>query len=516
MNFKTSSIVEYLIRRIARFLFILIGFLLTTNSSTAQNESFTFDSIHREIYHEVSQLRIIEAKKKIAILKNTVPNNLATDFVEDFAEFLSVIALSSNDAFEYYKTKNTERIDRLKNASIASPYLNFSLSEYYLHRAISRVLFGEKIKAVFDLKTSKSYIDKNIQEYPDFRLNDKTKSLLDIAMGSIPPSIKWATALISLSGNYNIGISELNQVLNFTYVNEDYSCFFPEILTYKVLVFLNASSSKESDKKSIQTFFSTLTVKKELSKNHLLLYAWCDYLIKNEQNESAITLLDNRVITQNYLPFWPLEFSQGIALQNKLDNKCIQHFTNYIAGVKSGNYVNASYQRIAWQNLINNNQIGYKQNIQKITSTHNNTEQDQVAFSEYSSRNTPSPGLLKARLLFDGGYYSKSLNELKKISPESLNSKLFTLEYYYRLARIYEKTNNYSKAIYLFNKVIIDGSEIPNYYAANAALNAGNVCEKLIENKRAKFYYKKCLTLSPSAYKESIHQKAKIGLERVK
>ncbi len=481
----------------------------------AQNKHFDLDSIHQSVYHEAIQLKTISAKKQILTLKEQYPENLATFFVEEIADFYAVLGLSSRDAFELYKSKNSERITIFENCEVKSPFIKFSLAEFYIHRAITRVFFGEKIKAVFDLKKANSYANKNITEYPLFQLNDKPKSLLNIIFGSIPPSVKWASALISLNGNYNKGIAELNRLLNFTYVNENEYCFFFEILTYKTII-SQRSTASNSDKRTLSMYFNTLSVRNELAKNYLLIYAWGDYQIKNGQNDAAINVFSSMQKSEDYIPFWTIEFLWGIALQNKLDEACVRHFNAYIQGVKTGNYVNASYQRLAWQSIMNQNPQGYFKYIRMINKKNNITEQDQAANFEQQSNLQPNIQLLKARLLFDGGYYLKSQEELRKINIHKMVGKIFVLEYYYRMARILDKLKNNTQSLILYNKVIIDGSSIENYYAANAALNAGNICESINDKTKAVFYYKKCLSLSPNQYKESIHQKAKIGLERLK
>jgi tetratricopeptide (TPR) repeat protein len=467
------------------------------------------------MYHEASQLKTISVKKKLLHEKTVAPSNLANLFIEDFSDFLAVIAISSKEAFEYYKSKNAERIEIFEKASLSSPYIKFSLSEFYLHRAICRVLFNEKFKAVFDLKSALSYSKSNCNEYPSFEPNLKTKSLLNIIFGSIPPSFKWASGLISLKGDYKTGIAELNRILNLSYINKDYFCFFPEVLTYKVIT-TQQSSATTSESKQLNTFFSTLTVKRELPKNYILLYAWSDYLMKNGQNDMAIKAIGSQQKDSGYIPFWPIEFLHGVVLQNKLDKSCTMHFLAYIRGVRKGNYINACYQRLAWQALLNSTPADYERYIRQINRGVVNTEQDQAAFFECQSKQKPVVPLLKARLLFDGGYYRESMGELTSLKAETLNNSIYQLEYYYRLARNFEKQENFTRALYLFNKVIIDGSDIANYYAANAALNAGNICERQFNKKQALFYYKKCLSLSPNQYKESIHQNAKIGMERVR
>lgn len=511
----TSFYSDLSIRIETRFFILIISLLAICQFSFAQSETFLFDSAQRVIYHEASQLRIVSAKQKLEIEKKNSPNNLANFFIEDFSEFLAVMVLSSKDAFELYKSKNNLRIEIFEKTSLNSPYIKFCLSEFYLHRSIACVFFNEKFRAVLNLKKARSYAQKNSLEYPEFQLNDKPKALLNILLGSIPPSFKWASGLISLNGDYNTGIVQLDRLLNRAYVKEELGCFFPEMLSYKVLL-AQQSGLNSMDEKKIKTYFSTLTVKRELAKNYLLIYAWSGYLMRNGDNDIAIAIMEKRVKDSGYIPFWPIEFVSGVAYQNRLDDNCKAYFYSYIKGVRSGNYINASYQRLAWQSLIDNDGQGYFKFIQQIDNKNVSTEQDQAALFEKTSGQKPMIPLLKARLLFDGGYYNEAKNQLLSIKISSISNKLSLLEYYYRLARIYEKTSLHAQALILFNKVIIEGVNIENYYAANAALNAGNICELLHEKGKAILYYKKCLSLSPNQYKESIHQKAKIGLEQLK
>lgn len=495
--------------------FFVFLFFLWSFPMFSQNQHCTFDTIQNELYHQAIQLRAVLAKKNILNIQKQDPNNLATQLSEEAAEFYAVIALASIESFEYFKTKNHERIVAFENTTIKSPFIKFGLAEFYLHRAIARVFFNEKFKAVFDLKKARSYIQKNVIEYPAFLLNNKPKSLLNILLGSIPPSFKWASGLVSLKGDYNQGMNELNRLLNYAYINSEYECFFYEALTYKVII-SQQSSATASEKQQLNSYFSTLTIKNELPQNHLLLYAWSDYLIKNGQNEKAYKVLMSQEKSADYITFWPIEFLKGVSLQNRLDNGCVSFFNAYIHGVRKGNYVNACCQRLAWQSLIVGNLPGYYSKIKNVNTNFQGTEQDQAACFEFKNKLVPHAQLLKVRLLFDGGYYDKAFTEMKKIAPEKLAAKLYGLEYYYRLARIYDKQQNYSQAILLYNKVVLDGSSVQNYYAANAALNAGNICEANQELNKAKLYYQKCLSLDPNQYKESIHQKAKIGLERMK
>ena len=65
-------------------------------------------------------------------------------------------------------------------------------------------------------------------------------------------------------------------------------------------------------------------------------------------------------------------------------------------------------------------------------------------------------------------------------------------------------------------KTAVKNSANSSYFGANSSLQLGLIFEELGDKKSAKIYYEKCLEMNPSEYKNSIHQKAKSGLIRVK
>lgn len=128
----------------------------------------------------------------------------------------------------------------------------------------------------------------------------------------------------------------------------------------------------------------------------------------------------------------------------------------------------------------------------------------------------PSTELLKARLLFDGGYYAKSLAILIKIKPETLHSNFQKLELEYRYARIYQEEKKYSEAIDHYKKSMQVGLKINSYLVPNSCLQLGQIYEQLNYLALARTYYEKVLDYSNFDYESSIHQKAKSNLLRIK
>ena len=56
----------------------------------------------------------------------------------------------------------------------------------------------------------------------------------------------------------------------------------------------------------------------------------------------------------------------------------------------------------------------------------------------------------------------------------------------------------------------------PYYFAANAALQLGIIYEKQADFKKAAEYYELAQSMENVEYKNSINQKAKAGLNRIK
>ncbi len=143
-------------------------------------------------------------------------------------------------------------------------------------------------------------------------------------------------------------------------------------------------------------------------------------------------------------------------------------------------------------------------------------ENDQQALTEANLNKPPDIFLLKARLLFDGGYYTEALAELGNFNKDKSASPREMLEFTYRLARIYDKSGNTKKAVEYYMQTLEKGADYPYYFAANSALQLGNIYEASGNTDKARYYYKKCLNLNYEEYRSGISQKAKAGLSALK
>ena len=117
-------------------------------------------------------------------------------------------------------------------------------------------------------------------------------------------------------------------------------------------------------------------------------------------------------------------------------------------------------------------------------------------------------------MLFDGGYYSKADSVLKIIDREKLDADE-KVELNYRLARVAHMEGKIEKAKKYYAETIENGSFSERYFAGNSALKLGEIYEQENNRQKALFYYELCLNIDFDEYENSIHSKAKAGIERL-
>ena len=143
-------------------------------------------------------------------------------------------------------------------------------------------------------------------------------------------------------------------------------------------------------------------------------------------------------------------------------------------------------------------------------------DEDREAVSEAFSGKIPSVSLLKSRLLFDGGYFKEALREILSVRITTLQSDDQRLEYHYRKARINQGLKNIEFAKQGYQLTLLCGKNSANYFAANSALLLAGIYESMNKKDSALIYYKECLSMRHHTYQNSIDQKAKAGIDRLK
>jgi len=491
-----------------RFLFF-ISFLALPVFSICQPEVILNDKCNKA-YQDILALKFNTAKILLNQEKHENPENLYVLYLENYIDFLSVFISEDYSLFTQLEENKSGRIDQIKKLDNKSPYRNFMLGNINLQWAVARLKFQEYFTAAFEINRAYRLLVSNKENFPEFIQNNISLGVLHIMIGLVPDNYRWVLDIINMDGNVEEGKTELRFVLKNSLQNESYEYLKNETLFYLGFVELNV----HPDKKQLNFLLSQLD---EAQKDNLLLkYLTINILMRTGNNEQVLEKFNEFPDLNSYFPFYYLKYLEGEAHMRKLETeKATENYKLFIKAFKGQNFIKDAQRKIAWTYLIREDTLGYKEALYEVSELGNtNVGQDADAEREAESVNMPNTELIRARLLFDGGYYTRADSVLNAIDTSVLK-KEDHLEMVYRKGRIADKLNWTENAKLYYQNAIDLGENSSRYFAGNSALKLGEIYESENDFKQAAFFYHKCLDLDFDEYETGIHTKAKAALKRI-
>jgi len=469
--------------------------------------SFQMNERMQQSYTHIVNLEFEAANKLLQLEKLEQPDNAILVLHQNYIDFLTILIGEEEGFFITAKDLKSDRIDFIQSGDDSSPYYLYAQAEVHLQWAFARLKFEEYLTAAYEIQRAYSLLEKNNKKFPEFKLNIKGLGLLHALVGAIPKKYKLVLNLVGMEGGVELGLSELKSLLK----DEEVKMYHSEILFLITFLQLNMTNDEIAYKQLLDDIGS------EYSHNYLLNFAAARLSHTLGKNDLCVKVLENRPPNIGKYPFHYLDYLQGMSYLYTLDYEKSEIFFNqFIKNFKGNNYIKSAYQKLSWIAFLEEKSDKKMSYLIKIKSEGRAfIDEDKVALKEADKNYMNSPRLLRARLLYDGGYYEKAHLELTSENKLSDYAGYFD-EYYYRLARIQ------SKLMYLDEQVITQyqkafdlAKKSTKYYAPMSALQIGLIYEKQNKLNQSKIYFEKCLSLSDFDYERGIHQKAKVGLVRV-
>lgn len=503
--------------------FIILYFIILLSFPKCIIASFNYSDNCLKASKLIYNLQFDEAKIIIQGEKKLNPSNKIPLVLENTIDFLTLFIGQNKSILDKTKENIDSRIQILRDNPEQTPFYNYCLSELMLQEMLIDLTFfsdnskiSDGLAFYFEFRKIYNLLIENKQLYPSFIPNNLGLSMLQAMSAGLISDYKWAKLFLPASSSISQSLEEMKKVFLFSSENTQYSFLKEESLIF--LAFFNMALS--IDKKSsliLIPLFSSKYFPEGIQNNSLLTYAKSSIFSKNGFNDIAIeTLLDYK-LPLGAMPYNQMDYFTGKLLLNKLDDRAALYLFKYILNSKGQNLIKSAYQFLAWHYLLNNNDRKYSEYISKafILGT-SNTDADRLAFSEASKKQKPNIVLLRTRLLFDGGYYDKALKELL-----SENKNIFiktnkdSVEYFYRLGRIYHEKDEAVKAVYYYNLSIYTGKYHSYYFCLNATYQIGILYENKKQYNMALQFYNQCLSMKSDEYEKGIKRKAKAGIKRI-
>lgn len=432
------------------------------------------------------------------------PDNHVGTLLYCYVEFIRI--LLSEDRFVYTQWQNRFefRINSVKMLDDKSPYRNYILGEMYIQSSLLKVKFNDGMGALLDFRKGYGYLADNEKDFPEFLYHKKTLGTIHILLSFIPNKYKWVIRLIGFSTDFDIGQAQLQVASKDEVATKDEAIFIQMWLKIAM------DDKNEEGVKVMKDFIAT--------HPDYIVAKWSLIMILKNMNkvDEALAIADQIKPSSGfyYSPYFYFVKGQ-MNLYTAEFERAKQELDLFLANYKGVMLRQSAFYFKYLADYVN----GQEGNLSLLKDSvlltgKSGSEQDRIAQSALTENPNPNIELVKARLYFDGGRYQSSLNELLKLKIENINTENEKVEYYYRVARAYEKLSDLQNAFVFYKLTIEKQKQIPLYFAPNAYLLMARLV-KATDKNLAKQYLKKVDDFNNYEYQTEIEYQAKALLKKL-
>ena len=490
-----------LISRLSILFFLLFPVVASAN--------FDFNANCVKAYQSIFELKLATAKQLIAAEKKARPSNSIIPLLENYVDYFYLLTTESKSEFEKLEPNKANRLDQISRDDKSSPYYLYAQAEINLQWALIRSRYGAYFAASREINRANGLLKDNQKKFPAFHLNDKGLGLINVVIGALPDGfMKSALSTFGVKGDVQTGLAQLDRLAE-NLPKSTYEPFYEEVIFYYAYLLSDVAKSPQAYAKTMK--YTARIADSSLLKSYMQAYV----CVRSGKGEQAIEILESRPKGSAYQPFAYLEYLLGVARLNKLDLGAASNFNQFLQQNKGSNYLKDTYLHLAWISLLKEDTVGYHSFVSQVKTKGNTyAEKDKQALNE---ANAPRPQLvlLKARLLYDGGYLSKALEVLNASKTDDFNNNKDKTEYAYRLARVNDDLGKDDVALVQYQNAINSGKSLKYYYAAKSAVLAGNIYERKKNFAKAKACFHLAIDMKGHEYENSIENEAKQALKRI-
>lgn len=485
-----------------RGLLTALLFCIPVLSGYAQH--FTFSPNCTAAYHNIVATKLDVAGQYLDAEATADPDNLVPVLLEDYLQFVRLYLNRSDMTIDEFDDAQSKRIQQIRKGPTNSPYYTYAQARINLHYTLIAMQHHEYVSSFWSARKAYKLLEQCLVQYPGFKPAEKDMAILRIVLGVIPDRFQWGLHMLGMRGDLARGNKTLEQLSDSTWLMRD-ECIMTAAMLFSHVEGLNDEAWKLLEKHGYP-----------LSGNLFSYYITADVALYDKQNEVVIQVLKNpaQLGADTLMPY--LYYLSGLAHLQKLDTMTVGLFNKFLANQSNQYHVKSAYQKLAWYSLIQGDTSAYRQYMNLVLLNGATVlEIDKQAQDEAEKNVIPNIGLLKGRVLFDGGYYDEALASIAAVGYHLPDDATLQVEYYYRLARVHDEMGLDSLALQGYDLTISKGRDLPVYYADNAALKAAWIYEQRADTLNARKYYNLCLEINGQEYQNSLHQKARAGLERL-
>lgn len=497
---------------------LLSAALALSATAAAAQPHYTFSPAAGEAYRTIVELRLDEGRAQVAELRAADPDNLIALWLADYADFFEAYVGVDEDRFERLEEAYDDRLDALEALGPASsPYHRYVRANMQLHWALARLKYGEYVTTFREARRAYKLLEENLERFPDFPLARREYGVLQAAVATVPSGYQWGVELVTgMAGDLRGGRRNLEAALD--QLRAENSPFVAETEAIYAFFLLNLAREPEAAWSLVSGVGDGETGAAGFrdSASPLARFVAANVAMRTGRNDEAVEILSTRLHSPRLLPFPYLDFMLGAALQRRLDPRASVYLRSFLEQRgERGEFVKEAYQKLAWDAVLAGREADYFALLRRATEVGTSVAgSDKNAMREAERRRLPQVDLLRARLLFDGGYYERAAEAIEAVDPALLAGEE-RIELPYRAARVAAARGRIEQATALYKRTVGIGRESGAYFACKAAVELGALAEAADQPAAAEAYYELALGMSPDEYGPGLHQQARSGLARL-
>lgn len=482
----------------------IISFFLIFIQSNIGFCQHKIDSDIEKTHHNILDLDL-EKASQLLNNKNKSTTKLWMHSYLTFIEFLtSPKKKDARKTIQYYDAQ-IEALDLKDNSS----YKSLGIADNLLFKAYTHLYLKEYLWAGTSYIKAQKQFNQLLKLEPDFYANYRfqiIQIMADVWMTENLPFIRRVNDIEEAKNQYQ---EIVKQCLVDQRVPES---FKREIKILSILLFPYLEKNASAIYSACHAYGNHW-----MDNGPIENFSYVKCATKAQQHQQAKQAL----ISGNKQGF-PDRFNQlnlflGNVYLNELKDSSLIYLNRYIKHQENGQSVAYAWLKKSWSFQISEQKDSLQTALLQIQQKANLlTADDEQAIYEAKYASYWHSGLLKARLLFDGGNFTESIKTLNAIQKDynKLN-EYQKITFHYQNARVNHLMGNYSQAISSYQKVLELGMQDLFYFTAYSYFYLGEAYQVQNNQEEAIKAYEKCLDSSSPIYSTSIHHKAKIALGKL-
>lgn len=421
---------------------------------------------------------------------------------ENYEDFIFLMLRGEEDEYNLLKDRHSNRIDFIASSKSADSIKVYCSAEINLQWAVLNWRYGDYVKSGINIRKAYRSLEDLKKEYPEFIEVNKSLGLLHILLSAIPDEYQWLIKIFGFENNFDKGYKEL---LSASKKENFFRMESALLLSYVELFVL------DNQKEGFEVILNELEKEDNLI-NSLAYIVFCHKHGRNEDGLAAIS--EEKWITSPQI-LWPMiSLLKAEMYLKKLDFKNAQFYLkNFLLKYSGSGFTKNAELKLFYSYYLNDEEEKAISILSKKNGEDENLNvSDKYANEFFKKGKKPNKNILKARLLFDGGYYKNALEEIKLYNLSSYYDREEAIEYYYRIGRIYQKLDKKEESIKSLNKCIEMQKDGNYYFAPNACLQLGYIFQQNGDILKSKEYFEKALSYKNYSYRRSIEHQAKSAL----